>query len=269
MRPLSNGQRGSHGSISGGDGEITALINGIRNDDTGRSVNTLKAIQGILEVAPERFNNCVHTLIDATLDELDLVFSPPENLEDPVYFRHVKHLTQTITGVTTCPDLVKRLKYDDIYSIIYNLSLRLVQADRLGTLPAGLTEFINMIIIQVLATPDRELVWKAMFQLLLALTRDWTPSWPVHDSTTFGHADLIMKCLWKRSKLLEDDFRSGRLAPGKLLGVLEEFITVVRPEGYRRRAIEGVQLGDMPLRTVKSLIQKILGESLYAFFAGD
>jgi len=261
MRPLSNGQRSSHGSNGHDNSHIATLINDIRNDEIERSINALKAIQPILEDDPDALMNNVQTLVDTVLDKLDQAFSPPENLNNSTYFRYIKHLIQTVSGVTTNPDLMQRLNYDDIYSILYNLSLRLVQSDRLGTVPPELTQFINMIVISVLATPDRHLVFRAMFQMLISLTQNWTSTWPIRNSEVFGHADLVMKCLWKRGKLLEDDFRSGRMMPGKLLGVLEEFIKVVRPEGYRRRALEGVQLGDMPLRTVKSLIQRIVGKS--------
>ena len=52
------------------------------------------------------------------------------------------------------------------------------------------------------------------------------------------------------------------MKPGPLLAVLEEFMQGVGPSEYRRRKMEGIALGDMPLRTVKTIIQRILSEPI-------
>jgi cytoskeleton-associated protein 5 len=257
LRPLGNGHRDSNELETE---NLNSLINDIGNENIERSVEALKAIQPMLEREPELFLNNIQTLVDVLLDELERAFLPPSNLHQGRYFRQVKHLIQTVSGITTSEDLMRRLNYDEIYSILSNLTLRLVQTDRLGGNPQELARYINMIVIQTLSTPDRLLVFKAMFSLFLNLSRDWSHTRPTQDSEVFAHADLVMKCLWKRCKILEDDFRNNRMEPGRLLGVLENFIKVVGPGGYRQRSVEGVALGDMPLRTVKSIIQRIVGE---------
>lgn len=241
---------------------IIALINGIRHDDPNRSVDSMKHIQVELETSPERFLDSAQTLSDALLDALDRAFSPPENLKNMATFRLVKHIIQTFNGFASNQDLIRRLSYDDIYAVIHGLSLHLVQADRMGGLSQELVQFINMILITVLATPDRYLVFKAMFELLLNLTKDFTERLVRSDDEVASHADLVIKCLWKRCKILDDDFMSGRLSPGALLGILEDFIRAVPPAEYRKREKLGVALGDMPLRTVKTIIQKVIGESV-------
>jgi len=241
---------------------IIALINGIRHDDPNRSVDSMKHIQVELETSPERFLDSAQTLSDALLDALDRAFSPPENLKNMATFRLVKHIIQTFNGFASNQDLIRRLSYDDIYAVIHGLSLHLVQADRMGGLSQELVQFINMILITVLATPDRYLVFKAMFELLLNLTKDFTERLVRSDDEVASHADLVIKCLWKRCKILDDDFMSGRLSPGALLGILEDFIRAVPPAEYRKREKLGVALGDMPLRTVKTIIQKVIGESI-------
>ena len=263
MQPLHRGFASAQPSTNGhdqGDNVISA-INDIRHDDPDRSVEALKVMQNLLANEPDSFIDNVQTLADALLDEMDRAFTPNENLLDPRFFRLVKHLIQTFSGFSSNQDLMRRLSYDDVYTLLSGMSLRLVQADRMGGSIQELAKFINMILVQTLSTPDRLLVFKAMFRLFLSLSKDFSTRQVSPESESVAHADLVLKCLWKRCKILDDDLRSGRVKPGPLLSVLEEFMQGVSPSEYRRRASEGVALGDMPLRTVKTIIQRILGES--------
>lgn len=74
------------------------------------------------------------------------------------------------------------------------------------------------------------------------------------------HAELILKCIWKRSRSVEDDFRKGLLDPVEMLKIIEEFLVDITPKEWRERASTRVPLGDMPLRTVKVLIQHIVSK---------
>lgn len=216
----------------------------------------------MLSATPEAFFDNVQTIVDTLMDEMDRAFTPPENLRDPQIFRLVKHLIQSFSGISSNPELMRRLSYDDVYSLLSGLSFRLVQADRIGGHVADLSKFINLIVIQTLATPDRLLVFKAMFRLLGDLTKDFAINRTKPDEEIAAHADLVLKCLWKRCKILDDDLKSGRLNPGKLLGVLEEFMERVSPTEWRRRANEGIAMADLPLRTVKTIIQRTIGKLL-------
>lgn len=246
-----------------------AIISDITHDDPSRSVEALKQIQYMLDSDPEAFNSNVHTLADTLMDEMDRAFTPPETLLDARYFRLVKHLIQAFSGFSSNQELMRRLKYDDIYTMLSGLSLHLIQADRMGGNIKEFVQFINMIVIQILATPDRLLVFKAMFRLIYNLTKDFSTNQTQPNEEIAAHADLVMRCLWKRCKVLDDDLRSGRLQPGPLLGVLEEFMRGVPPTEYRKRSAQGIALGDMPLRTVKTILQRVVGESTAALARRD
>ncbi|OCF75746.1 microtubule Associated protein [Kwoniella mangroviensis CBS 8886] len=238
--------------------DVIKAINEIRHDDLDRCVDALKIIQHMLTTTPDLFIDNVETLSDTLMDEMEFAFTPPENLHEPKYFRVVKHLIQSFSGLSSNQDLMKRLSYNQLYSVLNCLSLRLVQADKLGGNIQDMSRFFNLVLVQCLSTPDRLLVFKVMFKLLLDLTQDFSVERIKPDNERANHPDLVIKCLWKRCKILDDDFRSNRLKPGPLLAVLEEFLQGVGPSEYRRRAAEGIALGDMPLRTVKTIIQKML-----------
>ena len=260
MQPL---KRAVSGRISDGSDTgdvIRAAIDDLRHDDPDKVVDSLKLIQRLLTDEPGSFLYSIETLVDALLDAMDRAFTPTDTLLVPQYFRLVKHLIQTFSGISSNQDLLRRLKYDNIYSLLSGLTLHLVEADKMGGSVQELVKFFNMILLQVLSTPDRLLVFKAMFRLLLSLSIQISTHNIQPDTDMAVHADLVIRCLWKRCKILDDDFRSGRLQPGALLGVVEEFLQAISPQEFRRRRIEGLALGDMPLRTVKSVIQRVVRE---------
>ncbi|ORY29668.1 armadillo-type protein [Naematelia encephala] len=267
LQPLPRAPKPTNGSSR--SEKIIALINDIRHDDMEHSVEALKEIQFLLNEEPEAFADNVNTLADALMDELDRAFTPPENLNDPQFFRLVKHIIQAVSGFSTEPRLMRRLSYDHLYTVVATLTLRLVQADALGGHVPELAKFMNMLLVQVLSTGERLLVFKAMFHLLMTLTKDFTIHKTQPNSEVAHNGDLILKCMWKRCKVLDDDLKSGRLSAGGLLAILDEFLQTVGPSEYRRRAAEGIALGDMPLRTVKTIIQKILIELMDAVYTRE
>ena len=86
----------------------------------------------------------------------------------------------------------------------------------------------------------------------------------IFDQTKF--AELIMKCLWKLAKSVQENLKAGTLKPNQLLRDLNNFFLVTPPAEWKRRATEKVPLGEMPLRTVKTLLSELitgLGEGVY------
>lgn len=81
------------------------------------------------------------------------------------------------------------------------------------------------------------------------------------------HGELVLKCIWKRSRSAEADIRKGKLRAVDLFRLLEDFLSVVTAKEWKRRSINGVPLGDMPLRTIKVLIQHIFGETPSLFYS--
>jgi cytoskeleton-associated protein 5 len=101
--------------------------------------------------------------------------------------------------------------------------------------------------------------YSALFKLLRSLVVDFTEADSEQDLKA-RHAELILKCIWKRSRTAPEDFKTGVLAEQDLFTIIEEFLQVISPKEWRIRAAKRVPLGDMPLRTVKVLIQHAVSE---------
>lgn len=80
------------------------------------------------------------------------------------------------------------------------------------------------------------------------------------------YTELTMKCLWKLAKTVQENLRTGVLNPDELLFDINKFFITTPPTEWKRRAAESVPLGEMPLRTVKTLLLELvngLGDSIF------
>lgn len=80
------------------------------------------------------------------------------------------------------------------------------------------------------------------------------------------YTELIMKCLWKLAKTIQDNLRTGLLSADQLLLDINNFFINTPPTEWKRRANESVPLGEMPLRTVKTLLLELvngLGDNIF------
>ena len=80
------------------------------------------------------------------------------------------------------------------------------------------------------------------------------------------YTELIMKCLWKLAKTIQENLRTNMLSADQLLFEINKFFIDTPPSEWKRRANENVPLGEMPLRTVKTLLLELvngLGENIF------
>lgn len=72
-------------------------------------------------------------------------------------------------------------------------------------------------------------------------------------------AELVLKCIWKLARNIPDDLKSQALDPIELFPAIEQFLQSIPPNDWRARATNKVPSGDMPLRTIKVVIQHVVG----------
>jgi cytoskeleton-associated protein 5 len=77
-------------------------------------------------------------------------------------------------------------------------------------------------------------------------------------ATQTKFTELIMKCLWKLAKSVQENLKNGTLLPNQLLRDLNNFFLVIPPAEWKRREKEKVLLGELPLRTVKTLLLELV-----------
>ncbi|KAI0685747.1 hypothetical protein C8T65DRAFT_701400 [Cerioporus squamosus] len=226
--------------------DITVTISSILSNDPTRSVEALKKIQKVLEVGPvegpsspayQELAEHTEGLIETITLQMAHVFEHPEDITVPEKFRLAKHLIQTLNAFCDHVYLAESLTVDILTS------------------PDGkvkdLSRFINMIILRLFATGRRMSIFRALFALLLRIVKPFPANGTSPDSQEARVAELVLKNI-------PQDLEKHILDPVELFPAVEHFLQSVPPNEWRARATNKVPCGDMPLRTIKVIIQHVV-----------
>ncbi|KDQ20349.1 hypothetical protein BOTBODRAFT_153038 [Botryobasidium botryosum FD-172 SS1] len=249
---------------------ISITISSILSSDPARSVNALKKIQKILEVSssgggiPSPFSDLAdHTegLMETITLQMAHVFERHEAITEPANFRLAKHLIQTLNAFCDHAILAESLTVDILTSLLEELTMRLLQTDESRDVKIkDLSRFINMIILRLFATCRRISVFRALFNLLLQIMKPFTNGDTSPESREAKTAELVLKCIWKLARSIPADLEKHALDPVELFPAIEGFLQSIPPNEWRARATNKIPGGDMPLRTIKVIIQHVVAQ---------
>ncbi|KAH9951330.1 ARM repeat-containing protein [Amylocystis lapponica] len=262
--------------------DLTVTISSILSNDPSRSVEALKKIQKVLEIGPEDGPSspayqelAEHTegLVETITLQMAHVFEHPEDITIQENFRLAKHLIQTLNAFCDHVFLAESLTVDILTSLLEELTLRLLQTDNSpDTRVKDLSRFINMIILRLFATGRRMSIFRALFALLLQIVKPFPANGTLSDSQEAKVAELVLKCVWKLARNIPQDLEKQALDPVELFPAVEHFLQSVPPNEWRARATNKVPCGDMPLRTIKVIIQHVVahyGDEVYDLLSGS
>jgi len=105
-----------------------------------------------------------------------------------------------------------------------------------------------------------------LFALLLQIVKPFPANTTLPESKEAKVAELVLKCVWKLARNIPQDLVEGHLDPVELFPSIEHFLQSVPPNEWRARATNKVPCGDMPLRTIKVIIQHVVGEFYHPAF---
>ncbi|KAG8823574.1 Microtubule-associated protein, microtubule dynamics during spindle orientation, partial [Serendipita sp. 399] len=248
--------------------DISLILSNVLSHDPSRSVDALKKIQKILEVPPDeargdkRYRDLAdHTegLIETVTLQMSHVFD--QDLLEPANFRLAKHLIQTLNAFCDHPVLAESLPVDSLRGLLEELTLRLLITDESPeTKIKDLSKFINMILLRLFATGRRITIFRALFLLLLQIVKPFAMNGTKAEDRPAKVAELVLKCIWKLARNIPDDLKNHVLDPVELFPAIEQFLQSIPPNDWRARATNKIPSGDMPLRTVKVIIQHVVAE---------
>ncbi|KAG8914017.1 Microtubule-associated protein, microtubule dynamics during spindle orientation [Tulasnella sp. 408] len=249
--------------------DVGITISGILSSDPSRSVDALKKIQKILEVPPSAPKNAEfeqlteHTegLIETITLQMSHVFERSDDVAEAANFRLAKHLIQTLNSFCDHPVLAESLTVEILTSLLEELTMRLLQTDESSDPKVkDLSRFINMIVLRVFAAGRRISIFRALFALLLQIMKPFPTNGTTAESKDAKLAELVLKCVWKMARSIPQELQKGHLDAVELFPAIERFLQSIPPNEWRSRAQNRIPLGDMPLRTVKVIIQHIVAQ---------
>lgn len=106
---------------------------------------------------------------------------------------------------------------------------------------------------------------RGLFALLLQIVKPFPANGTSSDSQEARVAELVLKCIWKLARNIPADLEKQILDPVELFPAIEHFLQSIPPNEWRARATNKVPCGDMPLRTIKVIIQHVVGMSSLSY----
>ncbi|SPO26101.1 related to STU2 - Microtubule-associated protein (MAP) of the XMAP215/Dis1 family [Ustilago trichophora] len=116
------------------------------------------------------------------------------------------------------------------------------------------SKFLNVIVLRCFSACNLNLLYGACLQMLTEATEDLRELDGEVLETRSKFSELLVKCLWKIAKRLEDSLAQHQVEPQQLFADVESFLQAIAPSEWRQRAQDGVPLADLPLRTVKIIL---------------
>ncbi|TIC25189.1 ARM repeat-containing protein [Wallemia mellicola] len=239
----------------------TDPIAGILSNEPDRSVDSLKVIQRKLESPTEDLVRQADRLVTNITTQMFNTFEALREDMVPNVFRLAKHLIQTLNATVDSPTIAATLSSDSIRLLLEELTTRLLQTADSPSLK-DLSRFINMLLLRLFTHGDLTAIFSALFDLLSAATINLHDLRVKNESPEAKLPELVLKCVWKTARNVKDDLQAERLDASVLLYTLEQFLQKIPPAEWRSRAADEIALGDMPLRTVKTIIQSLVYEKL-------
>ncbi|TXT09213.1 hypothetical protein VHUM_02687 [Vanrija humicola] len=242
--------------------EAVDAIEAAKTRDVDDSAEALKKLSMLVEEEEALFVPEAKALLDVLCHQLELTSLNPVDLLEPRSLRRIKHLMRTIHIAFGRAVIVKKFKLQALERLFSGIRLHYALLEvwsenepEENQQATDLRDYMSMVLSSIIATPSRELVYAMLFDALVDLCRDMTPN---QDPRIASEIGVVLQCTYKRVRSIDSDLRNNRIAAGTLLSIIEDLLQVIPPVQWRRRPKYGLPHGDLPLRVVKTLLQRVI-----------
>ncbi|KAJ1039565.1 hypothetical protein NDA10_007546 [Ustilago hordei] len=240
---------------------IDQAINLVVSNDIEQSVLALKHVEAFIREEEPQLISHVDQLAIVLSKQMQRAFSP----ESGEYGneRLKKHLLVVSTSLfdknrvwEDGRTLGSYLSRSALIPLLTVLLQQLIHSTSRTDDPTAQNEskFLNVIVLRCFSACNLNLLYGACLQMLTEATEDLRELEGEVLETRSKFSELLVKCLWKIAKRLEDSLAQHQVEPQQLFADVESFLQAIAPSEWRQRAQDGVPLADLPLRTVKIIL---------------
>ncbi|KAI9145343.1 armadillo-type protein [Paraphysoderma sedebokerense] len=257
--PTLNKQKGLvyGASTSQKDYIIDFILTQITSGDAYQSIDALKQLEKLLTTTPEVINPHIDQLVNAITLQVRLAFTAPD-AASAALTRLCKHLINALVQLFSRKECATALSKDSLHQLLQELLHRLLDST-LPQLEYGpqLARALNVLMIRILENSDRNTSFSVLLNILEKSSSNLPYLDEPHASAQTKFAELVMKCLWKLTKVLQETIKMPNFKLSQLLFDVHIFLVAAPPSEWKRRATDKLPLGDMPLRTVKTILHEL------------
>ncbi|GAA5872661.1 hypothetical protein JCM3774_001877 [Rhodotorula dairenensis] len=239
---------------------VPSLIEALDTNDFNECSDVLKLVTREITKSPDQVLLHVDALVDAVTARMELGFAGLTAETSPAQLRLCKHIMQVLSALFDKRILAQQVGRLPLTGLLADLTGRLLDtADNPVSEPIqSLSKVLNMVLIRIFHNADQNVCFGALLTVLQDATIDLRELDGEELADRAKYAELVMKCLWKVSKTVKESVENRQLRTPRLLRDINHFLVTIPPAEWRRRATDNVPLADMPLRTVKTILQQIV-----------
>ncbi|KAJ3392260.1 Cytoskeleton associated protein 5 [Entophlyctis sp. JEL0112] len=245
---------------------IDFLVTQVTAGDAYQSIDALKRLEKVIAGPAEQIVPYINEIVSAVTLQIRIAFGAAD-LSSTGTTRLCKHLVNISVQIFSLPAIAKHIQKVPLHQCVQELLNRLLDPN-LQTVDQGpqLAKALNVLMVRVLDNTDRNLSFGILLNLLEQSATASVHCSPEDIPLQAKYTELVMKCLWKLTKVIPQLVKEKQLEPAELISNVHEFLKVSPPNEWKRRAAEKIiPQADMPLRTVKTILHELcncLGEAV-------
>lgn len=244
---------------------VDQAINLVVNDNFEQSVFAIKHVEAFIQEEEPQLISYVDQIAIVLSKQMQKAFSlDPSDLGNERLRKHLLVANISLFDKDRVWEdgrtLGSYLSRSALIPLLTVLVQQLIQSSFRAEDPSAQNEskYLNIILLRCFSACSLNLLYGACLQMLSEATEDLRELEGDVLETRYEFAKLLIKCLWKIAKRLEDDLSQRKVEPQQLFVDIESFLQTIEPFEWRQRAEDGVPLADVPLRTVKIILSSVV-----------
>jgi cytoskeleton-associated protein 5 len=238
------------------DVRTETLVSKLSNPDLEIAIESAKQIEKLIMANPSRPTLLSKDLVGSIFPSVNSAYNNL-NHTDTLRPRFCKYLTSILIQVFSTTNGSCTVPYESLELTIRAVLFWLVDpALQIFDSSKNLSRSLNMLMVRIIDNCEPNSTLRA---LLLILREVSVQNELSSTDIQVKYGELVMKCLWKITKVIPSFLESGTLLVDLLLLEINSFLNSVPPQFWKHRILEtGNSQADMPLRTVKTILHELV-----------
>nr|KAJ3421325.1 Microtubule-associated protein, microtubule dynamics during spindle orientation [Polyrhizophydium stewartii] len=238
---------------------IDVMITHVTSLDVNQSIDGLKELERLLTAAPEVAGLRVNDMISATALQLRIAFTSLDSQEGSLP-RLVKSIANLLIQIFSSDTLSKMVSVNNLEQCMQEVLMRLIDPGLQNMDPTNtLGRTLNILMVRILETCDSNFTFRVLLHILQRSAASCSQLSGDLLALQCKHTELVMKCLWKITKMLPKRLEERSINVADILRDLHDFLQLSPPSYWKKRVAEKIiPQADMPLRTVKTILHELV-----------
>lgn len=241
---------------------IDAIVNDISINDALTSMQAIQKLEGLLTTQPDQIVSNVNSIVSVHVKQLSIVLDVGGNDQHAISkcAPLAKSLLSSLLKIFSVKNFASTVNKETLKMTLHKFLHFLIDeriAEQLAD-GASIVKLLNVLMIKILDSSDKNACLGVLLVLLEQASMEIGNTTVKEESEVGKFAEIVMKSLWKMTRNLSNELIESDAFVKNLLVDIHLFLSSMPPFEWKRRVSSSILLADMPLRTIKALLHKLV-----------